>query len=212
MDRPSALAQLNGRLLAVYSFRTTSELRAALPLRLALPHVEPLLELNLQKEIRKDRLVIRRVGTDPGAVAAPEAVRALFVETKRIDSDFVARAGGFPLRIVIPYREIEPLRVERIKRLMSASGRVLDQWRDQGRLRAALRGAFTQSELETTLRQILDLYAREVRALTRSVRLPLLLEPLRERLAQHLLAIMRGAGARLAADVARGVYDHRASI
>jgi hypothetical protein len=211
MDRPSALAQLNGRLLAVYSRRTTSELRAALPLRLALPHVEPLLELNLQKEIRKDRLVIRHVGTDPAAAAAPEAVRALFIETKRIDSDFVARAGGFPLRIVIPYAEIEPLRVERIKRLMSASGQVLDQWREQGRLRAALRVAFTQNELENTLRQMLDLYAREVRALTRSVRLPLLIEPLRDRLAQHLLAIMRGAGARLASDVARGVHRHRAS-
>jgi hypothetical protein len=212
MDRPSALAQLNGRLLAVYSRRTTSELRAALPLRLALPHVEPLLELNLQKEIRKDGLVIRHVGRDPAAAAAPEAVRALFIETKRIDSDFVARAGGFPVRIVIPYAEIEPLRVERIKRLMSASGQVLDQWREQGRLRAALRVAFTQNELENTLRQILDLYAREVRALTRSVRLPLLIEPLRDRLAQHLLAIMRGAGARLASDVARGVYRHRASI
>jgi hypothetical protein len=29
MDRPSALAKLNCRLLAVYSFRTTSESRAA---------------------------------------------------------------------------------------------------------------------------------------------------------------------------------------
>jgi hypothetical protein len=212
MDRPSALAQLNGRLLAVYSARTTSELRAALPLRIALPHVEPLLELNLQKEIRKDRLVIRRAGADPGAAAAADAVRALFMETKRIDSDFVARAGGFPMRIVIPYAEIEPLRVERIKRLRSASGRVLGEWRERAPLRDALRRAFSQNELENTLRQILDLYAREVRALTRSVRLPLLLEPLRERLAQHLLATMRSAGARLSGEVARGVHRDRASF
>jgi hypothetical protein len=212
MDRPSALAYLNGRMLAAYSSRTTSELRAALPLRLALPHVEPLIELNVQKEIQKDSLVIRHAGQYGAASPEGQLVRALFMQTKRIDNDFVARVGTFPLRIVIPYAEIEPLRVERIKRLLSASGRILAAWGEEARLRGALRDAFTQAELESTLREILDLYARETHALTRSVRLPLLLEPLRERIAQHLLAIMRGAGARLAVNVARGVYRDRASF
>ena len=212
MDRPYALAHLNGRLLAVYSFRTTSELRAALPLRLALPHVESLLELNVQKEIRKDTLVICYGGERGAASTESELVRELYMQTKRIDNDFVARMGAFPLRLVIPYAEIEPVRVERIKCLMSASARILAAWRADARLRGALRAAFTQPELESTLRRILDLYARETRVLTRSVRLPLLLEPLRERIAEHLLATMRGAGARLAADVARGVYRDRATF
>jgi hypothetical protein len=209
MDRLSALALLNGRLLSAYSFRTTSALRAVLPLRLALPHVEPLLELNVRKEIRKDALVIRHAARAGDGSCASEVVRTLFVETKRIDSDFVARAGAFPLRIVIPYAEIEPLRVERIERLMTASCRILAHWHEPTRLRAAFRAAYTQVELESTLCHMLELYARETRALTRSVRLPLLLEPLREHLGQHLLAIMRNAGARLAAEVARGIHrDH----
>ena len=212
MDRPSALAHLNGRMLAAYSSRTTSELRAALPLRLALPHVEPLLHLNVQKEIRKDSLIICHAGRLEAASPEGEVVRALFTQTKRIDNDFVARVGAFPLRIVIPYAEIEPLRVERITRLMSASSRILAAWSGEVRLRGALRAAFTQPELESTLRQIFDLYARETRALTRSVRLPLLLEPLREHIGQHLLAVMKSAGIRLAADVARGVYTDRATF
>jgi len=212
MDRPSALAHLNGRMLAAFSSRTTSELRAALPLRLALPHVEPLLELNVQKEIRKDALIIRHAGQNGACPAESELVRALFLQTKKIDQDFVARVGAFPLRIVIPYAEIEPLRVDRIKRVLASTDRILGAWREHARLRGALRAAYSQSELESTLRQILDLYARETRALTRSVRLPLLLEPLRERIAQHLLTIMRGAGAHLAADVARGVYRHHATF
>lgn len=212
MDRPSALAHLNGRMLAAYSSRTTSELRAVLPLRLALPHIEPLLELNVQKEIRKDSLIIRYAAQNGAASPEGEVVRALFTQTKRIDNDFVARIGTFPLRIVIPYAEIEPLRVERIKRLISATSRILGAWGEEACLRGALRAAFNQAELDSTLRGIFDLYARETRALTRSVRLPLLLEPLRDRIAQHLLAIMRGAGARLAADVARGVYSHRATF
>ena len=37
-------------------------------------------------------------------------VRALYAETRRIDTDFVARAGGFPLRIIIPAFMISELR------------------------------------------------------------------------------------------------------
>ena len=206
MDRPSALAYLNARVLSAFSARTTTELRTALPLRLALPHIEPVLELNVRKEIRKDALVIRTAALETSATPDLATVRRLFAETRRIDDDFVTRADGFRLRVIIPYAEIEPLRVERITRLMTATGRVLVAWREHGILRSALRGAFTQIELEATLRRILDLYGREVRVLTRSVRLPLLIEPIRERLAQHLLTVMAHSGGRLAADIARAVY------
>ncbi len=43
LNRERALAALNGRLLREFSRRTTEELRAALPLRLALPALEPFL-------------------------------------------------------------------------------------------------------------------------------------------------------------------------
>jgi hypothetical protein len=211
MDRPSALAYLNGRVLAAYSRGTIAELRTALPLRLALPHIEPILELNLRKEVRKDALVIRRAALHPTATPDETAVRALFTETRKIDDDFVARAGTFRFRVVVPYSEVEPLRIARISRLMATVGRILTAWQELGRLRPAVRDAYTQIELEATLRHILDLYARETRALTRSVRLPVLIEPLRERMAQHLVDVMARAAERLARDVARGVYQDRAA-
>ena len=62
MKRAKSLARLNGRILDIYSRRTTTALREALPLRLALPHLEPVLALNVDKEIQKDRLVILRAG------------------------------------------------------------------------------------------------------------------------------------------------------
>jgi hypothetical protein len=209
MDRPSALARLNGKVLEAYSRRTIAELRKSLPLRLALPHIEPVIELNLGKEVIKDTLVIRRASADPARPPEPEAVRQLFMETRRIDDAFVARAAGFRVRLVVPYAEVEPLRMARITRLMAGTGRILTAWDAHKRLRTALRIAYTQIELEATLRQILDLYARETRALTRSVRLPALIEPLRERMAQHLLDLMAQAADRLARDVARGVYRER---
>lgn len=212
MDRPSALARLNGRVLAAYSQRTLTDLRKALPLRLALPHIEPVLELNLRKEMRKDALVIRRAAVDAAVPPDPAVIRELFVETKRIDDDFVARAGTFRFRLVVPYAEVEPLRLARISRLMSATGRVLNAWHEKRRLRFALRAAYTEIELEASLRHILDLYARETRALTRSVRFPALLEPLRERMAQHLVDTMAREAGSLAREVAHGVFSERSAL
>ena len=60
MKPAHSLARLNGRILNAYSRRTAAALRAALPLRLALPHLEPVLALNVDKEVQKDRLVILR--------------------------------------------------------------------------------------------------------------------------------------------------------
>jgi hypothetical protein len=49
-------------MLRLYSRRTWSPLRAALPMRLALPHLEPVLVLNVGKEVEKDTAVILDAG------------------------------------------------------------------------------------------------------------------------------------------------------
>lgn len=213
MDRAIALTALNGRILAAFSARTITALRAALPLRLALPHLEPVLALNLDKEIRKDALVIRHAGAALAAGAPPDraAVQQLFVETQAIDHDFMARVNAFPVRVVIRYGEIEPLRTRRIQCLADAAYRTLNAWRENRSLRAALRTTYSQPDFERLLCEVFDLYARETRALSRSVRLPALLAPLRESFAQHLLDVMSDVGARLARDLARDIYGPRQS-
>ena len=110
MKRAHSLARLNGRILATYSRRTTTALRAALPLRLALPHLEPVLALNVEKEVEKDRLVILRA-REHAADTAPdwnELLPQLLQATKEIDRLFLARVGRFPVEIVVRYDEIMP--------------------------------------------------------------------------------------------------------
>lgn len=211
MDRASALTALNGKILAAYSARTVSALRAALPLRLALPHLEPVLALNVDKEIRKDALVIRRAGAmlAAGTVPGRDDAQQLFVDTQAIDGAFVQRVDAFPVRVVIRYEEIEPLRMRRIQRLLEAAYRILAAWHDQRRLRTALTTLYTESDFERMMFENLDLYARETRALSRSVRLPALLTPLRERMARHLLEVMSATGARLARELTRSAYRRR---
>ena len=160
-------------------------MRAALPLRLALPALEPFLAENVAKEVRKDALVIRRAGRplDPGAA------REILAAARAIDREFLERIGGFPVRIEIPYDRIEPLRLRRIELGLDTARRILDAWRHGRRLREA----FALGELEHRLFEMLWLYAEETQALSHAVRLPGLLAPLRERVAQRLREAMTRA-------------------
>lgn len=204
MDRAGALAGLNRRLLESFSRRTAGALRAILPLRVALPHIEPFLALNVAKEVRKDALVIRRAAQ---AAVAPDAAlaRSLLEELRAIDREFLGDVARFPVRIEIPYARIDPLRLERIGRGLELAYRILEGWRCGRRLRDVV----PRDELERRLREMLSLYAQETQALSHSVRLPGILAGLRERLARGLLSVMNEAATQLAAEAARAVHRPR---
>jgi hypothetical protein len=203
MDRAAALARLNRRMLEAFSARTVGALRKSLPLRLALPRLEQILRQNLDKEIRKDALVVRRAAEALAAGAAPgdEAARQLLDSARQIDREFVARLGRFPLRLEIPYARIEPLRRLRIGLGLDLAYRILDAWR-QGR---RLRDAFAPAELERRLLGILTLYCEETVALGDTARLPGPLAPVGARMASRLLEVMTAVSRDLARDIARSV-------
>ena len=204
MKRARSLARLNGRILNVFSQRTTGALRAALPLRLALPHLEPVLALNVTKEVRKDTLVIIRAFelAAPNPPAWSDVLPQLLHATKEIDRMFLARVGTFPVGIVIRYEEIAPIRARRMKLLYDASHKILTRRDGNHRLRGAMQATFSQDELGQLLIELFRLYAEETRSLSRSVRLPGLLVPLRELIAQELLNVMIRVARPLALEIA----------
>lgn len=163
-------------------------------MRLALPVLEPFLEENVAKEVRKDALVIQRAGQGP----APGAALEILAAAREIDREFLERIGSLPVRIEIPYGRIEPVRLRRIELGLDTAQRILQAWREGRRVREA----FAAGELEERLLSMLQLYAEETRALSHSVRLPLFLEPARERLAQRLADAM----ARAARSVVRAAH------
>lgn len=203
MDRAVALARLNRRMLEAFSARTVGALRASLPMRLALPRLEQILQQNLEKEIRKDALVIRRAAEAlaAGAPPGPETARQLLDAARQIDREFVARLGGFPLRLDIPYARIEPLRLRRMGHGLELAYRILGAWRR----RCRLRDAFSCAELERRLLEILTLYCEETVALGDTARLPGPLAPVGARLASGLLGVMTSTARELARDIARSV-------
>ena len=206
MDRSRALARLNGRILAAYSRRTVVALPHGLPVRVLLGRLEPVLVLNVEKEMRKDAIVIARAGDAHGAAPRAELLRELVEATKAIDREFLERARSFPVRLNLRYEDIVPVRTRRIERLYGGARRILQAWSADQTLRGALRVSFPQAELEGLLRELLQLYAQEVRVLSRSVVLPALLTPLREHLARGLHAAMSDVAVALARELAQGLH------
>jgi hypothetical protein len=205
MERVAVLTELDRRMLEAFSRRTTEKLRAALPrsLRVALPHLEPFLAANVAKEVRKDALAIRRAGEAlaAGERPGPGAAQQIFETTREIDRDFLRTIGPFPVRIRIPYDRIAPLRLQRIERVFDLAYRILRQWQAG----CSLRDAFDKGELEQCLLRVLELYVQESLALSHSVSLPALLEPVRERLARSLYGVMSEVTTRLASEIAAAV-------
>jgi len=214
VDSARVLASANARILRAYSRRTIEALRAALPLRLALPHLEPTLALNVGKEVGKDTLVIRRAAdcVAAGRVPGRDDLQQLYEASKQIDREFLDRSEAFPVGIVVRYDAIAPVRLLRIERLLGAACRILEAFQREAGLRAALRASFSQVDLERLLRELLRLYAEETRLLSHAVRLPTLLVPARETIAQKLLHTMDEVAARLASDLGRVVYHPRSRL
>jgi hypothetical protein len=172
-------------------------LRAALPVRLALPALEPFLAENVAKEIRKDARVIRQAAAAlaAGERPGPGAARQLLAAAREVDREFLARVGAFPLRIRISYEAIEPLRLQRIELGLDTAYRILQAWHSGRRLHQA----FAPGELQGRMFDLLTLYARETLALSGSVQLPGILAPLRGRVAQRLEQAMMQAARTLTA-------------
>lgn len=188
-DQARTLARINGRILRLYSARTVSTLRAALPMRLALPHLEPVLLLNVAKEVEKDTAVILDAAQHPLG-DADQGLQRLIGLTREIDTRFLDSVGRFPVEIVVRYDEILPFRRRRIRLLHGATTRLLALAAGPGGLRTALAHAFDAEDLARLLNELFSLYAEEVRSLSRSVRLPVPLLPLREPIVRELLDIL----------------------
>lgn len=203
MHKARLLADLNRQILEAYSRRTTAALRARLPLPVALPWLDKLLLINVEKEVRKDAQVIR-CGVQAVQTGQPidEAlVAALLQSAREIDRDFLARARS-PLEIPIRYEAVDPVRSQRIRKLLDAGSRLGAAWTPRRRLRAALAEVFPAAELERLLFELMVLYARETQVLGESVRMPALLSPLRRRVLAGLYETMEKTAQALSREAA----------
>ena len=173
-----------------------------------MPHVEPLLALNVEKEVRKDALAFGAAATAAAAGAPPDRAMAerVLEATKTIDREFLRRLDEFPVRLEISYARVAPVRLRRIEQLLQAAFGLLVRWPPRAPLRAVLQAAYPRDRFEQLILALLRLYAEETAALTTAVRLPLLLAPLTDRFARRLDQTMSSVALHLARDATALLY------
>jgi hypothetical protein len=199
---------MDGRMMQEFSARTIRRLEDHSLFKLLLPVFRSFLEINVRKEIEKDRAAIMRAAATLRAGGAPGQadLEALLQQAREIDQRFLRDAAVFPVNIRIEYRDIESFRRRRIEMLLAAAHAVFARWETTPRFRAAVAALYSRGEFEALLREIMQLYGSETRALSRSVRIPSIFNLARDSISDTVNSVMTGVAADLAGELARKVY------
>jgi hypothetical protein len=205
------LCALDRLLLQEFSRRTVAALGRHTLFSLLLPPFRRFLDINVRKEIDKDCRAIRRAAAICASGAQPGVsdIDQLLGEARAVDQDFLRDAMIFPVTLRIPYSDIEPLRRQRIGRVLNAVCAILPPWRTTRSLRRVLPGIYSPAGFQGLLREVLQLYILETRALSGSVRLPQVMGFVRDQLVATVFSEMQQAADALAEEAAHSLYVTR---
>ena len=199
---------MNAYMMREFSQRTIDGLKEYKLFRIILPPFKSFLEVNLDKEIDKHREVINYAmeavveGHPPGTVY----IERLLQRAREIDRIFLQKAQMFSSAIDIHYHEIDPIRQRRFEYLLEANYRILIKWRDLGQVRKAICNLYEREQFRLFLLEILNLYIKETRLLSHSVRIPRRLSAVRTTLIDTVDRVMKNIAAELVIDLTDKVY------
>jgi hypothetical protein len=199
---------MDAAMMREFSARTIRRLEDHSLFRLLLPVFRSFLEINVHKEIDKDRLAILHAATvqRAGGTPGPADVETLLQQAREIDQRFLRDAAVFPVNIRIEYRDIESFRRRRVEMLLAASHALFARWEVTPRFREAVALLYSRGEFEALLREVMQLYGAETRALSRSVRIPSIFNLARDSISETVNSVMTGVAADLAGELTRQVY------
>ena len=202
------LCAMNRYMMHEFSRRTAEDLSKSKLFRRVLPAFQSFLDLNVEKEVDKDRLAISAAAAAQRAGESPSDVDigALLESARAIDEAFSRRASLFPVSLDLRYEDLEPIRRSRFELLVVSAYRVLAQWEETPRFRDAVAAVYSEEQFMALLREILSLYGEETRLLSNSVRVPFVIARARNTLARIIYAAMEDAGKHLAGELTRDVY------
>ncbi|MEW7986386.1 MAG: hypothetical protein AB2805_04295 [Candidatus Thiodiazotropha sp.] len=198
-------------MMETFSQRTAEGLRNYRLFRLALPPFPSFLDINVEKEVEKDRMVIFGAAEahSSGTELDPNQVSALLQRAREIDQTFVRKAAVFPIDIRIQYQDIEHYRQQRFELLSETSYRIFDHWQDVPSFRTVAKELFSESQFSGLLHRLLSLYSIETHMLSRSIRLPNLLTMARDSVTQTISNVMENEAYTLSKSLAHTVYRKR---
>ncbi len=211
MNRVELLCVMDRFMMEAFSKRTVAGLSQHTLFRLALPPFQSFLDINVRKEIEKDKLIIATassLGQDRSG-PGPEDVACLLKKAREIDESFVRKAAIFPINIRIQYQDIEHYRRERIEIMLDASWRILQQWQGRRAFRAVVSELYSEEQFKSLIHEILSLYAMETRMLSRSIKMPRLFSVGRDALTQTISRVMEQEAQSLTGSLTSRVFRRK---
>ena len=208
VDKVRLLCAMNRFMMQEFSQRTVEALKQGTLFSLMLPPLQSFLEINLQKEVKKDQLVLTSaaVAHKTGKEADSREVQRLLQEARSIDRNFLRQASPFPINIDIQYYDIEEIRQQRIELMIEAATRLFARWETIPRFREAVASLYDAQQFRSLLYEILHLYSHETRMLHNSIHMPGIISMARNSLAQTIYSTMERVSAELAGELSRKVY------
>lgn len=195
-------------MLEEFSRRTTQGLKQHTLFRMMLGPLRSFLEINVNKEVEKDRQVILCAAGLVQAEKFPtqQDIQHLLELARNIDQAFLQQALILPVEFNIRYQDIEPIRQQRIQSLLHETHQLLRQWQTKPGLRNAMAVMYDAPQFAKLLFDILHLYSLETKLLSNSVRLPGLIAFARESLSQTIYLVMESVARQLANELAGRLF------
>lgn len=208
MDRVGLLCTMDRYMMEEFSRRTAEGLKQHTLFRMMLGPLQSFLEINVRKEVEKDRQVITHAASLSSANQFPtqQDIQRLLKLARDVDQTFLHQAAGFPINIRINYHDIEPVRQQRIQRILSESHALFRQWQTPTHLRSVVAERYDAMQYRKLLYDILHLYSLETKLLSHSVRMPGVLSFARDSLSQTVYEVMESVAQQLTQQLAGSMY------
>ncbi len=213
MDRLAIISEIYGQILHTFSLKTVEHLKSHLLFKVMMPAVSDFLQENVEKEIRKDRLAIILVfdAYERDKRVSDEEFNEILKRTKEIDKEFIQKTGPLPVRIHIPYSEINRIRKKRLHLLAGFICEILNNWEDGEEIFSVIRRAYKREEFRRTLFQILHLYNLETERIARSMKMPLFLESAKDSFIKALYEAMEASAKAISGDITERIFTDYSS-
>jgi hypothetical protein len=212
IDRVAALCDWDSAMLQDFNSRSIQRLKNRhRGFRTAMPLFNGFKDANVQKEVKKDRIIIEHAAArydDASDVREIDADK-IFEMTKSVDRAFLETLALPALSPSLDYARIKPIRMERIRTLAGAVDRILGRWEDSMALEEATKNAYSRRELRGVIKDILRLYTEETRSLAQAIKLPPFMGLAVRSLAQSLYEAMEETCGELADEYAGRIFSSR---
>jgi hypothetical protein len=211
MSRVGVLCDMDREMMLEFSRTCVRRLNDYLPLRLFLAPFQHFLDVNVLKEIEKDRLIIEHASAhfERGSKKADFDVNDIFEMTVKVDDEFVNKLSNPIFSVVIRYDEFAEIRKNRIASLVNMVLELLRNWRDEVPFHQIVKNAFTEEDYRKVLGEVLHLYNVETRILSNSFTFHGPAGKVKDLFAERLFTTMEKTAGEIAVEYTRRIYVDR---